>query len=158
MHIEVLELAREELLYRGVLKRRGARPMPLGVGLNLREGPLDLLSGCPSMLCVLVTFFAVRAFLLSRASAGVDVCEVHGVGLGQTAEVQFNPESASGLCDIVHRLEEALTRGDPEAIRELLTPDFVGHRPFQGDEDFGPEGYIRFVAEALSLPSAAAAL
>ena len=59
---------------------------------------------------------------------------------------------------IVHRFEEALTSGDPEAMRELLTPDFVGRRSLQGDEDFGPVGYIRFVAEALSLHSAAAAL
>jgi hypothetical protein len=33
---------------------------------------------------------------------------------------------------IVRRFEEALTRGDPEATRELLTPDFVDHRPLQG--------------------------
>ncbi len=54
--------------------------------------------------------------------------------------------------------EEVLTRGDPEAIRELLAPDFVDHRPLPGDEDPGPEGYIRFLADALSLPSAATAL
>jgi hypothetical protein len=75
-----------------------------------------------------------------------------------------NEEEAAVLSEveenkaIVHRFKEALTRGDPETIRGLITPDFAGHRPFQGDEDFGPEGYIRFVAEALSLPSAAAAL
>jgi hypothetical protein len=51
------------------------------------------------MLCMLVTFFVVRAFLLFGASARVDVCEVRGVGLGQTAEIQFNPESAPGLGD-----------------------------------------------------------
>jgi steroid delta-isomerase-like uncharacterized protein len=49
---------------------------------------------------------------------------------------------------IVRRFEEALTKGDPDAIRELLAPDFVDHRPLQGDEDPGPEGYIRFVANA----------
>jgi hypothetical protein len=63
------------------------------------------------------------------------------------------------MMDVVANLLE-ITHGRRTglAMRRMLTPDFVGHRPFQGDEDFGPEGYVRFVAEALSLPSAAAAL
>jgi hypothetical protein len=57
VYVEVLAFSGEQLLHRGILKRRGARPLPLGVGLELREGPLDLLcsaspvppcSSCPS--------------------------------------------------------------------------------------------------------------
>jgi steroid delta-isomerase-like uncharacterized protein len=47
---------------------------------------------------------------------------------------------------IVRRFYEALTEGDLDTIRELLAPDFVDHRPLQGYEDAGREGYIRFVA------------
>jgi predicted ester cyclase len=48
---------------------------------------------------------------------------------------------------IVRRLYEALTEGDPDTIRELLAPDFVDHRPLQGYEDAGREGYIQGVAD-----------
>jgi steroid delta-isomerase-like uncharacterized protein len=47
---------------------------------------------------------------------------------------------------LVRRFYEALTEGDLDTIRELLSPDFVDHRPLQGYEDAGREGYIRFVA------------
>jgi serine phosphatase RsbU (regulator of sigma subunit)/ketosteroid isomerase-like protein len=49
---------------------------------------------------------------------------------------------------IVRRFEDALTECDLDAIRELLAPDFVDHRLLPGEEDPGPEGYIRFVANA----------
>jgi ketosteroid isomerase-like protein len=42
---------------------------------------------------------------------------------------------------LVRRFHEVLTEGDPEAIRELLAPDFVDHRPIPGYEDPGREGY-----------------
>jgi predicted ester cyclase len=44
---------------------------------------------------------------------------------------------------LVRRFYEALTEGNPEAIRELLAPDFVDHRLLPGEEDPGPEGYIQ---------------
>src|SRR3712207_4619784 len=44
---------------------------------------------------------------------------------------------------VVRRFHEALTEGDPEAIRELLAPDFVDHRLLPGEEDPGREGYIQ---------------
>jgi steroid delta-isomerase-like uncharacterized protein len=47
---------------------------------------------------------------------------------------------------LVRRFHEVLTEGDPEAIRELLAPDFVDHRPIPGHEDPGREGYIQTVA------------
>jgi steroid delta-isomerase-like uncharacterized protein len=47
---------------------------------------------------------------------------------------------------IVRRFYEALTERDLDTIRELLASDFVDHRPLQGYEDAGREGYIRFVA------------
>jgi steroid delta-isomerase-like uncharacterized protein len=47
---------------------------------------------------------------------------------------------------LVRRFHEVLTEGDPEAIRELLAPDFVDHRPIPGYEDPGCEGYIQSVA------------
>jgi serine phosphatase RsbU (regulator of sigma subunit) len=47
---------------------------------------------------------------------------------------------------VVRRFEEALTEGDPEAIREILAPDFVDHRPIPGYEDPGREGYIQSIA------------
>jgi hypothetical protein len=74
--VEVLEFSGEQFLHRGVLKRRGARPVPLSVGLDLREGPLDLLcSGSPVSPMPLVSFFAVSALLPFSFSAGawVDV-------------------------------------------------------------------------------------
>jgi serine phosphatase RsbU (regulator of sigma subunit)/ketosteroid isomerase-like protein len=46
---------------------------------------------------------------------------------------------------IVRRFYEALTERDLDTIRELLAPNFVDHRPLQGHEDAGREGYIRFV-------------
>ena len=67
------------------------------------------------------------------------------VGKEEEAAVSSRAEENKA---IVRRFEEALTKGDPDAIRELLAPDFVDHRPLQGDEDPGPEGYIRFVANA----------
>ena len=48
---------------------------------------------------------------------------------------------------VVRRFYEALTEGDPEAIRELLAPNFVDHRPLPGQEDPDRESYIQFVAE-----------
>jgi serine phosphatase RsbU (regulator of sigma subunit)/ketosteroid isomerase-like protein len=47
---------------------------------------------------------------------------------------------------LVRRFHEVLTEGGPEAIRELLAPDFVDHRPIPGYEDPGREGYIQSVA------------
>jgi steroid delta-isomerase-like uncharacterized protein len=48
---------------------------------------------------------------------------------------------------LVRRFYEALTEGDPNAIRELLAPDFVDHRLLPGYEDPGREDHIRFVAD-----------
>jgi serine phosphatase RsbU (regulator of sigma subunit) len=45
---------------------------------------------------------------------------------------------------LVRRLYEVQTMGDLDAIRELLAPDFVDHGVIPGEEDPGPEGYIRW--------------
>jgi steroid delta-isomerase-like uncharacterized protein len=47
---------------------------------------------------------------------------------------------------LVRRFYEAQTKAELDAMRDLLAPDFVDHRPLQGHEDAGREGYIRFVA------------
>jgi serine phosphatase RsbU (regulator of sigma subunit) len=45
---------------------------------------------------------------------------------------------------LVRRLYEVQTMGDLDALRELLAPDFVDHGITPGEEDSGPEGYIRW--------------
>ena len=45
---------------------------------------------------------------------------------------------------LVRRLYEVQTMGDLDALRELLAPDFVDHGVTPGEEDPGPEGYIRW--------------
>ena len=47
---------------------------------------------------------------------------------------------------LVRRFYEAQTKADLDAMRELLAPDFVDHRLIPGEEDPGPEGYIRSIA------------
>jgi serine phosphatase RsbU (regulator of sigma subunit) len=47
---------------------------------------------------------------------------------------------------LVRRFEEAQTKADLDAMRDLLAPDFVDHRLIPGQEDPGPEGYIRSTA------------
>jgi serine phosphatase RsbU (regulator of sigma subunit) len=47
---------------------------------------------------------------------------------------------------LVRRFYEAQTNADLHAMRELLAPDFVDHRLLPGEEDPGPEGYIRTTA------------
>ena len=47
---------------------------------------------------------------------------------------------------LVRRFVEAHPKGDLDALRELLAPDFVDHRPILVRER-GREGYIRAVAE-----------
>jgi len=47
---------------------------------------------------------------------------------------------------LVRRFFDAPTKGDPAAVKELLAPDFVDHRPLPGQEP-GPEGYIQKVGE-----------
>jgi steroid delta-isomerase-like uncharacterized protein len=47
---------------------------------------------------------------------------------------------------LVHRLYELMTMGDLDAIRELLAPNFVDHGVFPGEDDPGPEGYVRWNA------------
>jgi serine phosphatase RsbU (regulator of sigma subunit) len=47
---------------------------------------------------------------------------------------------------LVRRFVEAETKADLDAMRELLAPDFVDHRLLPGQEDPGPEGYIRTTA------------
>ena len=47
---------------------------------------------------------------------------------------------------LVRRFVEAHPKGDLDALRELLAPDFVDHRPILVREP-GREGYIRAVAE-----------
>ena len=41
--VYVFDLSCEEIIHRSVLERRGARPVSLCIGVNLGEGPLDLL-------------------------------------------------------------------------------------------------------------------
>ena len=97
MDVEVLEVSAEELFHRGIVERRGARPVPQRIGLYLREGPLDLLSGCTLVLCVLVAFFmVVSPFLSSGTGARVDVSQVYRLGLGQAAEGQLDTHPATG--------------------------------------------------------------
>ena len=45
---------------------------------------------------------------------------------------------------LVRRLYEVQTMGDLDALRELLAPDFVDQGITPGEEDPGPEGYIRW--------------
>jgi serine phosphatase RsbU (regulator of sigma subunit) len=47
---------------------------------------------------------------------------------------------------LVRRFEEAQTKAELDAMRDLLAPDFVDHRLIPGQEDPGPEGYIRSTA------------
>src|SRR5215208_4096463 len=97
MDVEVLEVSAEELLHRDVVERRGARSSPQRIGLYLREGPLDLLSGCTLVLCVLVAFFmVVSPFLSSGTGARVDVGQVCHLGLGQAAEGQLDTHPVTG--------------------------------------------------------------
>jgi predicted ester cyclase len=43
-------------------------------------------------------------------------------------------------------LYELMTMGDLDAIRELLAPNFVDHGVFPGEDDPGPEDYVRWNA------------
>ena len=95
VHVEVLEFSGKDLLHRDVVKCGGARPVPLCVGLHLREGLLDLVSGCTPMLSVLVTLFVVHAFFHFSASARVDMGSVHRVGFRHTAKAQLDPHPAA---------------------------------------------------------------
>src|SRR5215208_5781067 len=85
MDVDVLEApGGEEICHRGVVERRGARTVPLGVGLNLREWPLDLLSARRSVLSVMTYFVGCASLVLFSCGAGarVDVGEVGCVGRG----------------------------------------------------------------------------
>src|ERR687897_1641907 len=47
---------------------------------------------------------------------------------------------------LVRRFLEAQANADPDALEELLAPDFVDHS-LQPDQEPGREGFIRSVAE-----------
>src|SRR5215211_6129213 len=66
--------------------------------------------------------------------------------VGWSGEEDDAVSSAEENKAIVRRLFKALAEGDLDAIRELLAPDFVDHHPLPGEEDPGPEGYLRAAA------------
>jgi steroid delta-isomerase-like uncharacterized protein len=47
---------------------------------------------------------------------------------------------------VVERILEAFNEGTPEALDELVAPDFVGHMPLLPEEMRGPEGAKGFFA------------
>ena len=72
----------------------------------------------------------------------------HRKYVGWSGEEDDAVSSAEENKAIVRRLFKALAEGDLDAMRELLAPDFVDHHPFPGEEDPGPEGYLRAAAGA----------
>jgi serine phosphatase RsbU (regulator of sigma subunit)/ketosteroid isomerase-like protein len=72
----------------------------------------------------------------------------HRKNVGWPGEEDDAVSSAEENKAIVRRLFKALAEGDLDVIRELLAPDFVDHHPFPGEEDPGPEGYLRAAAGA----------
>src|SRR5919202_2651871 len=72
----------------------------------------------------------------------------HRKNAGWSGEEDDAVSSAEENKAIVRRLFKALAEGDLDAIRELLAPDFVDHHPYPGEEDPGPEGYLRAAAGA----------
>src|SRR5215212_5919315 len=68
--------------------------------------------------------------------------------VGWSGEEDDAVSSAEENKAIVRRLFKALAEGDLDAMRELLAPDFVDHHPLPGEEDPGPEGYLRAAAGA----------
>jgi predicted ester cyclase len=50
---------------------------------------------------------------------------------------------------LVRRLCEAIDEGNFDAMRELLSPEFVDHGLLPGQKDPGREGYIQSIAEQL---------
>ena len=72
----------------------------------------------------------------------------HRKNVGWSGEEDDAVSSAEENKAIVRRLFKALAEGDLDAMRELLAPDFVDHHPLPGEEDPGPEGYLRAAAGA----------
>jgi serine phosphatase RsbU (regulator of sigma subunit)/ketosteroid isomerase-like protein len=72
----------------------------------------------------------------------------HRKYVGWSGEEDDAVSSAEENKAIVRRLFKALAEGDLDAMRELLAPDFVDHHPLPGEEDPGPEGYLRAAAGA----------
>ena len=72
----------------------------------------------------------------------------HRKNVGWPGEEDDAVSSAEENKAIVRRLFKALAEGDLDAMRELLAPDFVDHHPLPGEEDPGPEGYLRAAAGA----------
>ena len=72
----------------------------------------------------------------------------HRKNVGWSGAEDDAVSSAEEKKAIVRRLFKALAEGDLDAMRELLAPDFVDHHPFPGEEDPGPEGYLRAAAGA----------
>jgi serine phosphatase RsbU (regulator of sigma subunit)/ketosteroid isomerase-like protein len=72
----------------------------------------------------------------------------HRKNVGWPGEEDDAVSSAEENKAIVRRLFKALAEGDLDVIRELLAPDFVDHHPYPGEEDPGPEGYLRAAAGA----------
>jgi predicted ester cyclase len=72
----------------------------------------------------------------------------HRKYVGWSGEEDDAVSSAEENKAIVRRLFKALAEGDLDAMRELLAPNFVDHHPLPGEEDPGPEGYLRAAAGA----------
>src|SRR5829696_8046659 len=72
----------------------------------------------------------------------------HRKYVGWSGEEDDAMSSAEENKAIIRRLFKALAEGDLDAMRELLAPDFVDHHPLPGEEDPGPEGYLRAAAGA----------
>src|SRR5829696_7597628 len=72
----------------------------------------------------------------------------HRKYVGWSGEEDDAMSSAEENIAIIRRLFKALAEGDLDAMRELLAPDFVDHHRLPGEEDPGPEGYLRAAAGA----------
>jgi predicted ester cyclase len=70
----------------------------------------------------------------------------HETSVGSEEEEEAPVSSAEENKALVRRFLEAQANADPDALEELLAPDFVDHS-LQPDQEPGREGFIRSVAE-----------
>ena len=68
----------------------------------------------------------------------------HETSVGSEEEATVSSAEENKV--LVRRFLEAQANADPDALEELLAPDFVDHSP-QPDQEPGREGFIRSVAE-----------
>src|SRR5919112_4480992 len=68
----------------------------------------------------------------------------HETSVGSEEEAPMSSAEENKV--LVRRFLEAQANADPDALEELLAPDFVDHS-LQPDQEPGREGFIRSVAE-----------